>query len=219
MRCFCAPRSRTGRWFGALFVAGAAALVASCNAALGGGVVAVLGGAGFLAGQCYDRVLVRVRDPRTGQLTCDANVWVSDEGGSERRLRPCYNAALTEGTWTVTARRDGYRPASTELTIPARDGDCPHYTHSIELTLRRTGEPSTPPTSTRSASAGSGASSATPAAAGPLGTPPARVVPPPIPHASGTVPARGDAPTPPAPTPPAVPEAPPSPPVDSDAPR
>ena len=117
MRCFCASRSRTGRLFGALFVAGAAALVASCNAALGGGVVAVLGGAGFLAGQCYDRVLVRVRDPRTGQLTCDANVGVSDEGGSERRLRPCYNAALTEGTWTVTARRDGYRPASTELTI------------------------------------------------------------------------------------------------------
>ena len=92
-------KADAGRRIVALLAVGAAVLGgASCNAAVGGGVVALLGGAGFLASQCYDRVRVKVRDPQTGLTTCNAGVWVSEAGGSERRLRPCYNAALTKGT-------------------------------------------------------------------------------------------------------------------------
>ncbi|HWO09217.1 MAG TPA: hypothetical protein VNN80_07045, partial [Polyangiaceae bacterium] len=81
-----------------LLVAVAALCVTSCNVAIGAGVVAVLGGVGFLSSQCYDRVQVRVLDPATGGAVCDAEVSVSDAEGAERPLRPCYNAALTEGT-------------------------------------------------------------------------------------------------------------------------
>jgi len=210
---------------GTLLVIGAAVLGTSCNVAVGGGVVAVLGGAGFLAAQCYDRVRVKVRDPHTGQTTCNASVWVSDADGSERRLRPCYNAALTEGTWKLTARHEGYAPATTELTIPDHPDDCPHYTHTIELTLRREGEPSTPPVTTRSATA---SGDAAPAPTNPLDTPPARVVPPPIPGVTPAAPAPGVptrsfapvAPAAPAPaTPPApAPSAPPAPGTPAPAP-
>jgi hypothetical protein len=179
-------KADAGRTIAVLLAVGAAALGASCNAAVGGGVVALVGGAGFLAGQCYDRVRVKVRDPHTGLSTCNASVWVSDADGSERRLRPCYNAALTEGTWKLTARHEGYVAASTELTIPEHPDDCPHYTHTVELTLRRPGEPSMPPTVTRSATATGDAAPAAPS--NPLDTPPARVVPPPIP---GLAPAPG----------------------------
>jgi hypothetical protein len=202
-------KTDAGRRVAVLLAVGAAALGASCNAAIGGGVVAALGGAGFLAGQCYDRVRVKVRDPHTGLTTCNASVWVSDADGSERRLRPCYNAALTEGTWKVTARHEGYVPASTELTIPDHPDDCPNYTHTVELTLRRPGEPSMPPTVTRSATATGDASPAPAASSNPLDTPAARVVPPPIP---GVAPAPG-VPTrsfEPLPAPPAAP-APPAP--------
>lgn len=197
----------------------AALLVASCNAAVGGGVVALVGGAGFLAGQCYDRVRVRVRDTHTGLPTCSANVTVSEAGGSERRLRPCYSAALTEGTWTVTARQDGYAPVQTALVIPDHEGACPHYTHTIELTLRREGEPSEPAlASTRSASEPApSAPAASPGAAGDLESPRARIVPPPIPGAPAppaapVVPTRSFEPVP------APPSAPPSTP-DAGAPR
>lgn len=212
-------RSQRSRGCLAALLAVGALLGTSCNAAIGGGAVAALGGVGILAGQCYDRVRVKVRDPHTGLTTCDADVYVSDADGSERRLRPCYNAALTEGTWKLTARHDGYAPAVTELTIPDHDGDCPHYTHTVELTLRREGEPSTPPMASRSATP---ADSAPPATDNPLDTPPSRIVPPPIPGVTPappapTAPARTfDPATPPAPSPtpapaPATPPAAPSP--------
>lgn len=208
-------KADASRRLGALLVIAAAALGASCNAAIGGGVVAVLGGAGFLAGQCYDRVRVKVRDPHTGQATCNASVWVSDKDGSERRLRPCYNAALTEGTWKLTARYEGYAPATTELVIPEHRGDCPHYTHSVELTLRREGEPSMPPV-IRSATAPASAPSAP---TNPLDTAPARVVPPPLPGTAPVpgVPTRSFEPlAPPAPTTPTTP-APAAPPAPAPA--
>src|SRR4051812_27773349 len=116
--------------------------VLGCNAAVGAGLVAVAGTAGFLASQCYDEVRIRVRD-ESGQSTCDADVTLS-EGDSVSSLRPCYHASLTEGRWRVDARREGYLPASTELVIPEHEGSCPHYTHSVELTLRRLGSPSEP---------------------------------------------------------------------------
>lgn len=198
-----------GRTIAVLLALGSTALGASCNAAVGGGVVALVGGAGFLAGQCYDRVRVKVRDPHTGLSTCNASVWVTDADGSERRLRPCYNAALTEGTWKLTARQEGYVPATTELTIAEHPDDCPHYTHTVELTLRRPGEPTTPPVATRSATAG-GASSAPGAPSNPLDTAPARTVPPPIPGVTPApgVPTRSFEPLPLAPATPAAPAAP-----------
>jgi hypothetical protein len=187
-----------------ILAAAAALCVTSCNAAVGAAAVVVLGGVGYFATQCYDRVQVRVLDPATGRSTCDADVSVADAEGSERRLRPCYSAALTEGTWRIIARRPGYVPASTELTIGEREGSCPYYTHSIELTLRREGEPvnnpgprspSTEPAIPRSSSSD-------------LESPPARVVPPPIPgvpKAAGPVPSAPAAPAPAPAAPPVVP--------------
>ncbi len=130
-----------------LALAGALLGALACNAALGGGLVALAGGAGYLASQCYDRVRVKVRDAETGLYTCEASVSVSD-GDSEWRLRPCYSAALTEGRWQLTARRAGYVAASTEVKVDDHPGDCPYYTHSVELTLRLEGSPSAPTTVT-----------------------------------------------------------------------
>jgi len=122
-------------WRALLLLGAAAASVVACNAAVGVGAVALVSGAGYVAAQCYDRVRLRVRDASTGSYTCNADVSVSD-GESERRLRPCYSAALTSGRWRFTARHPGYVPASSELVIAEREGDCPRYVHSIELTLR-----------------------------------------------------------------------------------
>ena len=112
----------------------------ACNAAIGGGVVALVGGAGYFASQCYDHVKVRVRDAGTGLRTCDADVAVS-EGGSERLMSSCYYTTLTEGRYAVTARREGYVSSSTEVEVTERTGACPHYVHSVELTLWPVGTP------------------------------------------------------------------------------
>jgi hypothetical protein len=149
---------------------GAGAL--GCNAAIGGGVVALAGGAGILASQCYDQVRIRVRDER-GVRSCDAQVSVSSEG-SESALRPCYHASLTEGRYRVRAQRAGYLPAEVEIDVPERKGACPHYTRSVELTLRRPGErPAVP--SFHSSKAAEASSPSAPR--------PATVVPAPIPVA------------------------------------
>lgn len=140
------PKKRSSRWapYRALVVTVTLVpLAIACNAAIGGGVIALVGGAGYAVAQCYDRVQVRVRDEMTGRYTCEAEV-VLAEGNSQRSLRPCYNAALTSGTYRLTARRPGYLPASTDLKIAEHPGDCPHYTHSIELTLRSENDPSRP---------------------------------------------------------------------------
>jgi hypothetical protein len=137
-----AEQSRAAGWRSmVLLCAAVAALAVACNAAVGAGAVALMGGAGFVAAQCYDRVRLRVRDATTGMYTCEADVAISESGESERLLRPCYSAALTAGKYRITARRPGYVPASTELVIAERDGDCPHYTRSIELTLRSENDP------------------------------------------------------------------------------
>jgi predicted small secreted protein len=167
-----------------LLIALAAPLVASCNAAIGAGAIVLLGGAGYLASQCYDRVRVRVFDRATGSAGCDADVFVSDGSGSERELRPCYNAALTAGKWTLIARRQGYVTASTELVIPEHEGRCPSYTHTVEFTMRREGEPAEPATVRPAQATPAAAPAAAPNPAGELDTPPSRVVPPPIPTRS-----------------------------------
>ena len=180
----------------------------------------MLGGVGFLASQCYDRVQVRVIDPATGRSTCDADVTVVDAEGSERSMRPCYNTALTDGRWRITARQAGYLPASTEITIAEREGACPYYTHSVQLTLRREGEPVTVPVA-RDRERGS---AAPPSTLTDLESPPARVVPPPIPGAPTKAfeptspptvapPVAPPAPAPPAATPPGPSAPPPTPPT------
>jgi hypothetical protein len=124
-------------------VLGAASL--GCDAALiGGGVAALAGGTSILVAQCYDQVSVRVRDDE-GRRTCDAHVSIAS-GGSERSLRPCYHASLTEGRYLVSVKRDGYVPADVQVDIAEHQGACPHYTHTIEFTLRRTGAAADPAT-------------------------------------------------------------------------
>ena len=187
-----------------MLAAAAALCLISCNAVVGASAVVVLGGVGFLASQCYDRVQVRVIDPATGGTTCDAEVTVADAEGSERSVRPCYNTALTEGSWRIIARRPGYVPASSEITIAEREGACPHYVHSVQLTMRREGEPATNPV------ARGGDRDRTPApppaTTSELESPPARVVPPPIPgvptKAFETVPPTPAVPAPTSPQPP-----------------
>jgi len=200
-----------------MLAAAAALCLTSCNAVVGAGAVVVLGSVGVLASQCYDRVQVRVIDPATGGTTCDAEVTVADADGSERAVRPCYNTALTEGRWRVIARRPGYVPATSEITIAERDGACPHYVHSVQLTMRREGEPVTNPVAR---SRESERPTAPPATTTELESPPARVVPPPIPGAPTKAfeplpptPAPPNAPLPPSPTPP--PSTAPSPPSPS----
>ncbi|HEU4581457.1 MAG TPA: hypothetical protein VFS67_24535 [Polyangiaceae bacterium] len=114
--------------------------VVGCDAALIGGAVALAGaGAAFASAQCYDQVSVRVRDEQ-GRRTCDASVTLTSDG-SARGLRPCYHASLTEGQYRISAQQDGYVPAEIEFSIPRHEGKCPHYTHTIELALRRVGAP------------------------------------------------------------------------------
>ena len=189
----------------------AALCITSCNAVVGAGAVVVLGGVGFLASQCYDRVQVRVIDPATGSSTCDAEVSVASADGSERRVRPCYNTALTEGTWRIIARQPGYVAASSEVTVAEREGACPHYTHSVQLTLRREGEPATAPIA-RSRSAPPAPAPSSPTSD--LESPPARVVPPPIPG----VPTKAFEPVSPAPAPAPQPAPPPAAPAPAPAP-
>jgi hypothetical protein len=188
-----------------LVVLGLAGL--GCNAAIGGGVVALAGGAGYFASQCYDQVKVRVRDEK-GQKTCHAHVVISSDG-SERLLRPCYHASLTEGRYRVSARSEGYVPADVEIAIPERTGACPHYTHTIELTLRRPGQAPAAPTFGPPKQPPAAAEAATPR--------PPITLPPPIPVAAPAVPApaaaAAAAPAAPAPAPAApapAPTAPPS---------
>jgi len=184
-----------------MLVVASALCLTSCNAVVGASAVVVLGGVGMLASQCYDRVQVRVIDPATGGTTCDADVTVADAEGSERGVRPCYNTALTAGHWRIIARRPGYVPATSEITIAERDGACPHYVHSVQLTMRREGEPVTNPVAR---SRGSDGPAAPPATTTDLESPPARVVPPPIPG----VPVKAFEPVSPTPTPPSSPQAP-----------
>jgi hypothetical protein len=178
-----------------LALAGSLLGALACNAALGGGLVALAGGAGYLASQCYDRVRVKVRDAETGLYTCEAEVSVS-EGDSGWRLRPCYSAALTEGHYQLTARRAGYVAASTEIEIEDHPGDCPYYTHSVELTLRLEGSPAVPTTvtpRTAPAPASQPASPATappPAAAEAPSVPTGTFAPLPVPSADAGAPRR-----------------------------
>jgi len=212
------PGARALRWglaFGLLVPA-----VWGCNVAIGAGIVAVAGTAGYLASPCYDQVRVRVHD-QTGQRICNADVTLS-EGDSVSSLRSCYHASLTEGRWRVAARLKGYEPASTEIVIPEHDGACPRYTHTIELTLRPVGAPSQPNQlrPPPPAAAPPAVTAPAPASLPPAGTDPSAPPPPPTatfpvapaPGAPAPAPAPAPAaPAAPAPGAPVAPAPPPSP--------
>jgi hypothetical protein len=222
-----APR-RARELAGALLLAAAlGAANLSCDVALiGGGVAALAAGTGMVAAQCYDQVSVRVRDDE-GRRTCDAQVSLLRDG-SESPLRPCYHASLTEGRYRVSVQREGYVPADMQLDIPEHKGACPHYTHTIELTLRRTGAPPEPPGFGHPKAPALDAVSSKPREHGtvpapiPVPTPsavpaalpsaatPAPAVPEPAPAPEPLTPAPPSATFPPAP---AAPSAPPSPPA------
>ncbi len=190
-----------------LLLAALATSALSCNAAIGGGVVALAGGAGILAAQCYDQVRIRVRDDR-GLRMCDAQVSISSDG-SERSLRPCYHASLTEGRYQLRAQQAGYLPATTELHIPERQGACPHYVRTVELTLRRPGErPAAPTFRSPTPTTPSPTAPTTPEPS----AEPAEPRPPTaeFPLVPAPAPAPAPAPTSPPPTPPAPPAPPPA---------
>jgi hypothetical protein len=174
-----------------------AALSLGCDVALiGAGVAVVAAGTGMLVAQCYDQVSVRVSDDQ-GHRTCDAHVSIVSDG-SERRLPPCYHASLTEGRYRVTVKRDGYVPADVQVEIPKHEGKCPHYTHTIELTLRRSGAAPDPLHQVKPATIESGA----PRAPLPAAAPPSPAAPPAAEPAAPAGPPSAAFPLPP-PTPPA----------------
>jgi hypothetical protein len=193
---------RAGLWLVVALSAG----VVGCDAAVIGGAVALVGaGAAFASAQCYDQVSVHVRDEQ-GRRTCDAHVSITSEG-SARGLRPCYHASLTEGHYRVSAQQEGYEPAAMEFAIPEHEGKCPHYTHTIELSLRRIGAPA------RSGVVRPKA----PAPAEPTGPRPRPNVPAPIPTPPAAAPPPAPAPAQPAPAPALPPAAPPAEPAPPSA--
>jgi len=174
--------------------------VVGCDVAVIGGAVALVGaGAAIFSAQCYDQVSVYVRDEQ-GHRTCDARVSITSDGSS-RNLRPCYHASLTEGHYRVSAQQEGFVPAEMEFAIPKHEGSCPHYTHTIEIALRRTGTPAQPAFVRPKAPVPSEPASSRPRTnvPAPIPVPPA-AAPPPAP-APAPVPAPAPAPS----TPPAEP--------------
>jgi hypothetical protein len=200
---------RVTRSAGFWLVVALGAGVVGCDAALIGGALALVGtGAGILSAQCYDQVSVHVRDEQ-GRRTCDASVSITSDG-SARSLRPCYHASLTEGHYRVSAQQAGYAAAEMEFAIPQHEGSCPHYTHTIELALRRPGTPAQPgfvhpkaPAPSEPARARPRTNLPAPIPVPPSAVPPAAVPPAAVPPA----PAPSPAVPPAAPTPPPVPPA------------
>lgn len=106
----------------------------SCTAAAGAGAAGVAVAAGALASACYGYVDVTVIDATTGGSTCEAEVIARDEDGSETSLRSCFHAALGEGKWQLTASKQGFLPAESEVVIESRS-DCARIVYSLVMTL------------------------------------------------------------------------------------
>jgi len=111
-----------------LLVFGASA----CAPAYGGAALAVALVAGVLSSHCYDYLDVTVLDPE-GRKTCDATV-TANLHGDRFELKSCYYAPLTDGTWTISAHRDGLRDAVSTVIVDHAN-DCTRHVQSMELTL------------------------------------------------------------------------------------
>lgn len=116
---------------------GLSVFVSGCNLAAGSASLVAVGGIAYLGWRCYDHVAISVRDLSTGSFTCDATVTVSslDDPDVGWTLQPCYHVALTPGRWKLTAQLPGSESASTEVEISERGDECPHFTHTVELSL------------------------------------------------------------------------------------
>jgi hypothetical protein len=114
----------------------------ACTSLAGG--AALLGAVGIaaLTSRCYDYVDVTVFDA-DGRKTCDAKV-TAKNGNSQFELPTCYNATLTDGTWTLRASRSGSRDAVTTVVVDHAH-DCTRYVQTVELTLNPAGSPPSAP--------------------------------------------------------------------------
>jgi hypothetical protein len=129
-----AARRRTVRAFA--LVATAVLLLCGCSTAFVGiGVVVVGIGVSAFAFQCDEPVSVAVWDASTAHTICDAEV-VATNGKSRVAFSPCYAATLGNGTWTVTATKEGFAPATGTVTVLPEHRCTEPVRHSLELTLR-----------------------------------------------------------------------------------
>jgi hypothetical protein len=110
-----------------------------CNVAIGGGVLAAGVVAGILTYDCAEGVGVTLWERSTAHPVCDATV-VAEQEGKTITFSPCYNAFLGEGTWTVSATKDGYQRAAGSVIIPHGHSCSQPTYHSVELTLLKNDE-------------------------------------------------------------------------------
>lgn len=125
-----------GSWVKWAFVASAGLLSTSClAAAIGGGVGAVVIGAGVVAYTCYDRVSVTVTDRLTGTSLCDAKVTFR-KGTSETEATSCYQAALSAGQYTMRVERHGLLPFEQPVEV-VKSHDCGGTIQTMYVALDR----------------------------------------------------------------------------------
>jgi hypothetical protein len=128
-------RPRAARW-ATWALAASGVLAIGCNAAIGGGVLALGVVASILTYDCTEGVGVTLWERSTAHPVCDATV-VAEHDKTRVTFSPCYSAFLDEGSWTVTATKAGYRAAVGTVTI-SHERRCSEPTyHSVELTLLR----------------------------------------------------------------------------------
>jgi hypothetical protein len=142
----CSLKSSRPRWqfLGICLLAISIAITGCTTAFIGIGVVVVGVGAAAIAYECDEPVSVSVWDPMKAHAVCDAEV-TATSGDTHVDFSPCYVTALGEGTWTVTAFKQGYSPA-TGTVIVSHDHSCSQpVRHSLELSLNGPGPPMPPP--------------------------------------------------------------------------
>jgi hypothetical protein len=104
--------------------------LSGCTVGVGAGVAVVVGGAGFLAFDCSDNVIVSVRDP-SGAERCGVPISAS-QGDRQRSLRSCEQSPLGQGSWRLTAPPGSGYVLDERITLPRRDG-CERVVYSVEL--------------------------------------------------------------------------------------
>jgi hypothetical protein len=176
-------------------------LSTSCAGAIGAGAAVVVVGAGALSFTCYDRVSVTVTDRLTGTKLCDAKVTFL-QGKSETVATSCYQAALSEGSYTLRVERHGL--VTFEEPIDVSDsGACGQTVQTMYVALDRKTRVAPPQQIAPAPVAPPPAVTAPPVAAPPVAAPPVTTPPPGVtaPPPSGA-PGAPQAPLPPAPSPP-----------------
>lgn len=192
----------SGRWVKWALL-GAGLLTTSCAGVVGAGAAVVVVGAGVLSMTCYDRVSVTVTDQLTGTKLCDAKVTFR-EGTSESvtEATSCYDAALSDGTYTMRVERRGLVPYEVPVVINT-GRSCKHAVQTLYVALDRPNMPAqpqfiTPPHTAPAAPAPALPASAAPAAPAAPAAAPAAPVPAPAPSVNAPPAAAPSAAPPPA---------------------